>query len=42
MGVNVEVTDKYISDFKSTYNLKDLPKQKTYFKNTENGVLTLF
>ena len=32
---------KYISDFKSTYNLKDLVKQKTYFKNTENWCIDL-
>ena len=33
---NVEVKEKNISDFMSTYNLKSLVKQKTCFKNPDN------
>ena len=33
---NVELKKKNISDFMSTYNLKSLVKQKTYFKNPDN------
>ena len=33
---NVELKEKNISDFMSTYNLKSLVKQKTYFKNPDN------
>ena len=32
---NVEVKEKNISDFMSTYNLKSLVKQKTCFKNPD-------
>ena len=35
-GFNVEVKEKNISDFISTYNLKSLVKQKTCFKNPNN------
>ena len=33
---NVEVKEKDISDFMSTYNLKSLLKQKICFKNPDN------
>ena len=33
---NVEVKEKNISDFMTTYNLKSLVKQKTCFKNPDN------
>ena len=33
---NVEVKEKDISDFMSTYNLKSLVKYKTCFKNPDN------
>ena len=33
---NVEVKEKHISDFMSSYNLKSLVKQKTCFKNPDN------
>ena len=33
---NVEVKEKNIYDFMSTYNLKSLVKQKTCFKNPDN------
>ena len=33
---NVEVKEKHIYDFMSTYNLKSLVKQKTCFKNPDN------
>ena len=33
---NVEVQEKIISDFLSTYNLKSLAKQKTCFKKPDN------
>ena len=40
---NVEVKEKNISDFMSTYNLKSLANQKTCFKNLiTHHVLTLF
>ena len=35
-GFNVEVKEKDISDFMSTYNLKSLVKQKACFKNSDN------
>ena len=35
-GFNVEVKEKNISDFMSTYNLKSLVNQKTCFKNPDN------
>ena len=34
---NVEVQEKNVCDFMSTYNLKNLVKQKTCFKNPDNS-----
>ena len=33
---NVEVENKYMSEFMSVYSLRNLVKQKTFFKNPEN------
>ena len=37
---NVEVEEKIVSEFMSVYNLRNLVKQKTYFKNPENASCT--
>ena len=36
---NAEMTDNYLEEFCATYNLKNLMKQPTCFKNTDNSTI---